>query len=122
MPLYEYDCQDCGPFTELRPMAASASPCPCPDCGAVAPRAFLTAPMLACVAGDRRTAIETNEKAANRPLTSGEYAAKQAEAKSKRHRSGCSCCGTAPRKKTATVKAPNGAKAFPSKRPWMISH
>lgn len=122
MPLYEYDCEDCGPFTELRPMAQSALPCPCPDCGGDAPRAFLTAPMLACVATDRRIAIETNEKASNRPLTSSEYAAKQAETKARRHRSGCSCCSTASKKKSTTVKAPNGAKAFPSKRPWMISH
>lgn len=120
MPLYEYECVDCGPFTELRPMAESSWPCACPDCGDPAPRAYLTPPMMACVAGDTRTAIETNERAANAPMTPGEYAAKQA---AKKHRSGCSCCAVGTRKKkSTTVKTPSGAKSFPSKRPWMISH
>jgi hypothetical protein len=39
---------------------------------------------------------------------------------SQRHPAGCGCCSSS--RKTTTVTAPNGAKAFPSKRPWMISH
>lgn len=118
MPLYEYECLDCGPFTEIRPMAESAQPCACPDCGADAPRAYLTPPMMACVGTDTRIAMDTNERAKNAPMSVGDYAAKQASA---RHRSGCSCC--APRKKKSpTAKTPSGAKTFPSKRPWMISH
>lgn len=38
MPLYEYDCPGCGPFTESRPMARSAAPAPCPACGGGAAR------------------------------------------------------------------------------------
>jgi hypothetical protein len=38
-----------------------------------------------------------------------------------RHPSGCGCCsGTS--KRGSTVTAPSGAKTFPTKRPWMISH
>ena len=33
---------------------------------------------------------------------------------------GCGCCSTA--KRGATLTGANGNKAFPSKRPWMISH
>ncbi|MDR7030580.1 hypothetical protein J2X08_004081 [Rhizobium rosettiformans] len=58
-----------------------------------------------------RTAIGTNEKAAHEPKTS----------KSLGHRAGCSCCSGAP-KKSKTVYRADGAKAFPSARPWMISH
>jgi putative FmdB family regulatory protein len=38
VPLYEYDCGDCGSFAATRPMAASAAPAPCPTCGEEAPR------------------------------------------------------------------------------------
>lgn len=119
MPLYEYDCLDCGPFTEMRPMSDSSLPCACPECGDPAPRAYLTPPMMACVGTETRFAMETNEKAQNKPMTTGEYAAKQA---AKSHRAGCSCCATTRKKKSATAKTPSGAKSFPSKRPWMISH
>ena len=45
MPTYDYECPDCGPFSEIRPMAEFDSPQPCPDCSAPAPR-LLTAPAL----------------------------------------------------------------------------
>ena len=45
MPNYEYECENCGPFTENRPMAEFDRPQPCPDCGDPAPR-LLTCPAL----------------------------------------------------------------------------
>jgi putative FmdB family regulatory protein len=45
MPTYDYECPDCGPFSENRPMAEFDRPQPCPDCSALAPR-LLTAPAL----------------------------------------------------------------------------
>jgi putative FmdB family regulatory protein len=46
MPNYDYECENCGPFTENRPMAEFDQPQPCPDCGDPAPR-LLTCPALA---------------------------------------------------------------------------
>jgi putative FmdB family regulatory protein len=46
MPLYEYVCEDCGPFAAMRPLAAFADPCACPDCGAASPRNLLASPAL----------------------------------------------------------------------------
>ncbi len=46
MPNYEYECENCGPFMENRPMAEFDQPQPCPDCGDLAPR-LLTCPALA---------------------------------------------------------------------------
>ena len=43
MPTYEYECADCGPFTEVRPMAEYDLPQPCPDCGNPAPRLLTVA-------------------------------------------------------------------------------
>jgi putative FmdB family regulatory protein len=45
MPTYDYECPDCGPFSEVRPMAEFDRPQPCPDCSNPAPR-LLTAPAL----------------------------------------------------------------------------
>jgi putative FmdB family regulatory protein len=46
MPVYEYLCDACGPFDELRPLAAFAQPCECPVCGAMAGRNLVSAPAL----------------------------------------------------------------------------
>ena len=32
MPVYEYLCNDCGPFTDMRPMAECDYPQDCPQC------------------------------------------------------------------------------------------
>jgi putative FmdB family regulatory protein len=38
MPLYEYQCTDCGTFSASAAMAASALPAGCPQCSAKSPR------------------------------------------------------------------------------------
>jgi putative FmdB family regulatory protein len=43
MPTYEYECADCGPFVENRPMAEYDQPQPCPDCTEPAPRLLTVA-------------------------------------------------------------------------------
>ncbi|GJD51242.1 hypothetical protein OPKNFCMD_3994 [Methylobacterium crusticola] len=100
MPVYDYACEACGPFTVLRPMAQFRDPHDCPGCGAAAPRAFLSAPRLSGLDAATRAAHATNERSRHAP---------------RRHGAGCGCCGP----KTA---APAAAKSFPAARPWMISH
>jgi putative FmdB family regulatory protein len=114
MPTYEYFCEDCGDFSALRPMSARNEPCACPHCGTAAYRVMLSAPTLATMDGATRSAHATNERAANAPMTSAEYAARH------KHGPGCGCCSGKPSK--STVRAADGSKAFPTKRPWMISH
>lgn len=46
MPVYEYACTDCGPFTATRAMAEFREPYTCPDCGSEARRVMLTAPAV----------------------------------------------------------------------------
>ncbi|MEO5738388.1 MAG: zinc ribbon domain-containing protein, partial [Variovorax sp.] len=60
-----------------------------------------------------RGALATNERARHEPKTSRDYARLK-------HPAGCGCCSTA--RGGPTLTAPNGNRAFPSKRPWMISH
>ena len=98
----------------FRLLADRNEPAACPDCGAASPRVFATAPRLALMSATTRSAIATNERARHEPQRSGDYARLK-------HPAGCGCCSSSASRK-ATVTAPNGAKAFPSKRPWMISH
>lgn len=74
MPTYEYECEDCGPFTEVRPLAEYDRPQPCPDCGRPAPR-LLT---VAAIGGGASEAAATPARA---------------------HSGGCACC--APRRLSA---------------------
>ena len=76
MPVYDYACPSCGPFTASRPMAEYDRPLACPSCGAAAPRAILGAPFFSGMGGAR---------SADPPRRSGAA-----------HFGGCACC--APRR------------------------
>jgi putative FmdB family regulatory protein len=110
MPYYDYRCDACGTFTELRPMARSAEPCDCPRCGQPSDRAFLTMPFVPGMERSTRLALQTNEKARHEPRLS----------KNLSHAPGCGCCKDP--SKSKLIYRPNGEKTFPSARPWMISH
>jgi putative FmdB family regulatory protein len=112
MPVYDYVCNDCGPFTDMRPMAECDAPGDCPKCASSSPRAILRAPNFFCMSSDKRKAHATNERSANAPKTVGEYKAS--------HGPGCGCCSGKPSRLVKKTKG--GAKSFPTARPWMISH
>jgi putative FmdB family regulatory protein len=114
MPTYDYACAACGGFEAMRRCSARDQPADCPACGAASPRVFAAAPRLALLQADTRQAMAVNERARHEPQRSADYARL-------RHPAGCGCCSAGTRR-SATVTAGNGAKAFPSKRPWMISH
>jgi putative FmdB family regulatory protein len=102
MPVYDYSCEACGAFSASRPMAEYREPHDCPSCGASAPRVVLRPPRLADMGRARRTAFQTNERAAHAPRASGHV-----------HGPSCGCSGT---------HSSGTAKSFPGARPWMISH
>lgn len=104
MPFYDYACESCGPFTAFRPMAEYEAPSACPQCGASAPRALLTAPSLGGMDQARLQAHATNERSADAPRRS--------------HSPGCGCCSGGAGK----AKAERRVKGFSGRRPWMISH
>ncbi|MBB4842687.1 putative FmdB family regulatory protein [Paucibacter oligotrophus] len=113
MPIYDYRCRDCGLFDALRPMAERDRPAPCPGCAEPSERAWVEGSRLREMAPARLLAMAGNERAAHEPQRSADYTRL-------RHPAGCGCCQ--PGRRGSTVTAANGAKAFPSKRPWMISH
>jgi putative FmdB family regulatory protein len=116
MPYYDFECPDCGPFTELRPMALCAEPCDCPDCGAPAPRGFFTAPVVLGMDSNTKKAMSINEESRHAPKLSS-----KSDKYGMKHGANCGCC-SAKTKNGKTLYRADGAKAFPSSRPWMISH
>ena len=66
MPLYNYECTDCGPFEEWQSMSQSAEPNTCTNCGEQSKRAMST-PGLALMSANTRTAHFRNEKSASNP-------------------------------------------------------
>ncbi len=115
MPVYEYLCDNCGPFTMMRPMAECDEPSDCPACEASAPRVILTAPHFACMSAEKRTAHATNERSRHAPMSLDQY-------KATKHGAGCSCCSTVKKPSRRMNRSASGAKSFPTARPWMISH
>ncbi|MEL6887405.1 MAG: zinc ribbon domain-containing protein [Pseudomonadota bacterium] len=109
MPLYDYQCHDCGPFTAFAALRHFADPCDCPGCAAPAPRVLLNAPRLAVMGGGTRRAHETNERSADAPKRSS-------------HGPNCGCCSGSSTRPSKTLHHADGSKSFPTKRPWMISH
>jgi putative FmdB family regulatory protein len=104
MPTYDYQCDDCGTFTVLRPMTRRDEPAPCPGCGTAAPRALIAAPALGRLSTAARAAHSLNERSASSPK------------ERTLHGAGCGCC------KTAKVARPPDAVRQSEGRPWMISH
>ncbi|HYG89437.1 MAG TPA: zinc ribbon domain-containing protein [Azospirillum sp.] len=113
MPVYEYECRACGGFTALRPMAEFQDPQPCPECGAVAPRVIHTAPAFAGMPAAARRARATNERSADSPRLSSQGGHV--------HGPGCGC-GAGQKTPNRTLYHANGAKSFPTNRPWVINH
>lgn len=108
MPVYDYQCPSCGPFTAFRAMVDYAKPADCDVCGDAAPRAILTAPALAGMDAGLRRSLAINERSRHEPRRSAGA-----------HPSGCGCCSAPKRPEAAAAGA---AKSFAGRRPWMISH
>jgi putative FmdB family regulatory protein len=66
MPLYEYQCANCGPFTELRAMKDRNAPADCPSCAQAGER-MISLPSLRQVSAATRQAHSRNERSAHEP-------------------------------------------------------
>ena len=115
MPVYEYLCNDCGPFTDMRPMAECDDPQDCPRCEIKSPRVILTAPAFFCMPSDKRKAHR--HQRAQRPRAE-DISRIQGLARprlwllfNRKEEAG-----------PADDQDQSGAKGFPTARPWMISH
>ncbi len=66
MPLYDYECQDCGPFRTWQSMDEAASPTPCTDCGRLSPR-LISAPNINRMDAGVRKALQRCDNSADAP-------------------------------------------------------
>lgn len=108
MPVYEFECRDCGPFTELRRLDRSSLPANCPACGELSPKVFSVINLRA-MRPENRTAHERNERSAHAPHVCG---------------SGCSHghAKPKPRAKKPSDKPALQYSTKPNSRPWMLGH
>ena len=112
MPLYEYRCNDCGPFTALRKMSEASKPAFCDNCGGISNR-LISVPNYALLGQSLRMAHERNEKSAHDPKVA--------------KRSSCGCAGSHTCKTSTKVNPETGKAALQMQtkktaRPWMLSH
>ena len=107
MPVYEYDCEKCGPFTKLRSFDQSGEPANCPECGRASPKIFSVI-HLRSMRPENRTAWERNERSTHAPHVCG---------------AGCSHGHAKPKAKVSSGDRPvmqSSTKA--NSRPWMLGH
>ncbi|KNH05108.1 hypothetical protein BRCH_02035 [Candidatus Burkholderia brachyanthoides] len=78
MPVYNYECEDCGTFETVRRMSGERNePAACPTCGTVAQRVTVGAPSFGRSGG-------TSSASGGDDAGSGSYGMT--------HRGGCMCC------------------------------
>ena len=117
MPVYQYGCPDCGLFELVRPMETRNDPLACPACRGALSRVIASAPRLGSSDRGRIDAHARNERARDDPARASRQDPGRPGAS---HPPGCGCCG---KTSSATTRvAADGAKSFPTRRPWMIAH
>lgn len=67
MPIYQFQCESCGPFEQRRSFQDAGEPLDCPSCSIPATRVF-TPPTLYKTSVATRIAHSRNEKSADQPL------------------------------------------------------
>ena len=70
MPLYGYECQNCGPFEDWRPLSLAEADSHCPQCGGASPRQ-VSLPFVPCISHEARIAHARNERSMDRPRVVG---------------------------------------------------
>lgn len=122
MPLYDYHCDACGPFSAWTRMARAAEPADCPACATPA-RRVINAPFLNTMNSYNRTAHQRNEKSADAPMVMSRDQLGRTGGKSAghAHHHGCGHHHHGPR--NPAVERLTGSKAYQqSDRRWMIGH
>lgn len=103
MPLYEYQCVSCGPFTELRAMKDRNALANCPGCAQAGER-LISLPGLRQVSAATRQAHSRNERSAHEPRLVRRESAPSAAGHT--HGPGCGHAG----------------HGVGGGRPWMLGH
>ena len=108
MPIYDFMCEDCGPFEQWRDHAAAGEPLACPSCGARARRSY-AAPFVRSPAGPFASASREVRARAERSHT-GEPVVRE------------STPGGRPLESALRPHGHGHAHRHPPPRPWLIGH
>jgi len=115
MPLYDFECQECGPFVAFSSIEDRARPAFCPECGRTS-RRVISAPNLCLMPSTTRKAYAINERSQHAPRVSRGHACG----------AGCGCGSGSSSKKVATTTIPKlgqfQTSTKKSPRPWMLGH
>ena len=117
MPLYNFECAECGPFLSFLTMGDRNRRVTCVTCNRKAER-VITAPSLGLMPSSRRKAHAINERSRHEPRVS----------RGRGHvcKSGCACGKPANRTigkvGSTSDERPLLKSARKSPRPWMLGH
>ena len=100
MPIYEYQCEVHGRFSELKNIVSRNQQSHCPRCGNVSIR-IISAPSLSIMTTQNRIAWQRNEKSAHQPARKKKHGCQHDDS----HKSHC--------------RYVNPGRAA---RPWMLGH
>ncbi|HEY0009227.1 MAG TPA: zinc ribbon domain-containing protein [Tepidisphaeraceae bacterium] len=110
MPLYEFECEECGTFDVFRPLSRAGEAAACPTCAAEASRVWC-APAVAAMSPLQRNAAERNEKSRHDPHVC---------------KTGCGCSGRkkkpAPTNQELDQLGGRTRHVYKGSRPWVLEH
>ena len=110
MPIYEYYCDKHQTyFDHFASIADRDKSVNCPRCGETSQR-VISAPSLAIMSKENRTAWARNEKSAHEPNSA------------KKHVCGHGCNHHHHHSSSKTDNSNSGMKMQPNQRPWMLGH
>ena len=111
MPVYDYECADCGVFPQHRPIAERDVPMACELCDQPL-RRLISAPNLALMAPLQRMAATRNERSRHAPRTGLKTSCC----------SGKACVHKKPAPLTKEGKPALRGSTKKNRRPWMLGH
>lgn len=111
MPLYDYNCEDCGEFCCFKTMEQRNEPTTCPLCSKLSIRLIL-APNLAMMNPIARKASAINEKSRHEPRVRESHSCG----------SGCGCGTKIRPQRVRETKLGKLEGQKPTARPWMLGH
>jgi putative FmdB family regulatory protein len=111
MPVYDFNCEECGDFRAFLSIDQRNDPTPCPSCLETGRRVIL-APNLALMHPHTRKAHGINEKSRHEPRVSQSHSCG----------SGCGCGTKVRPARVRDTKLGQLNSQKPSARPWMLGH
>ncbi|MEI6714060.1 MAG: FmdB family zinc ribbon protein [Verrucomicrobiota bacterium] len=111
MPVYDFECPICGPFTAFRSINERDEPLECAACAMPASR-LISAPNLALMNPSIRKAVMVNERSAHAPRVSTGHSCNN----------GCGCGSKIRKGRTKQTRVGLAQAAKAGARPWMLGH